>query len=217
MKNLMRIVGVLFLWTTAVTLQGQSGSGNNFALQKGTEIPGSNLHAGDYKLTVLDSLTDRVVTQVNSTDGKSKALLLAVPAHLSGAPGQPVFWDAKEQGKHALRGFVFADGRSVEFVYPKADAVALAKSNHTSVVAVDPASEGRPELGRLSSSDMQMVNLWLLTPTRVSGQEALEAKHFEPTGANTPAPQTTAEASTQSGGGRAECFASQRSDTQFCC
>ena len=64
------------------------------------------------------------------------------------------------------------------------------KANHSSVVAVDTASEGRPELGKLSSGDMQMVNLWLLTPTRVSGQDALEAKHFEPSGANASTSQT---------------------------
>ncbi len=201
MKVLSRLMFMFFLCAAAMSGQNQSSAPGNFSLQKTTEVPGSQLRAGTYNLTVLDSLADRMVMRVNSADGKAQTLILGVRSSLSGAPGQPVFWDAKEQGRHALRGFVFSDGKGVEFVYPKADAVALAKANHSSVVAVDPASEGRPELGRLSSNDMQMVNLWLLTPTRVSGQDGLEAKHYEPSGTSATSAAVTAQASAPSASG----------------
>ena len=93
-------------------------------------------------------------------------------------------WLGKNKGRHALRGFVFANGTSVEFVYPKADAVALANANSATVVAIDPASEGRPELAKLTNSDMEMVNLWMLTPVRVgpgNGQKGIEAKRYQST------------------------------------
>jgi len=49
------------------------------------------------------------------------------------------------------------------------EAVALAKANGVSVLAVDPASEGKaPELANLSHDDMQVVTLWTLTPERVA-------------------------------------------------
>ena len=156
---------------------------NTFVLDKSVEVPGGTLKAGSYTVAVLDSLSDRTVLRLDGENGKRHVLLLGVSnAPLSGTAGQPVLWDSKAQGKRALRGFVLSDGRSVELVYPKADAVALAKANHQSVVAVDTASEGRPELDKLSDRDMQMVNLWLLTPTRVGPDNGLEAKRFEPNG-----------------------------------
>ncbi len=59
----------------------------------------------------------------------------------------------------------------MEFVYPKKDAVALAKDNNVRVMAVDPASEGRPKLPQLTQTDMNEVTLWMLTPTPVQPGE----------------------------------------------
>jgi hypothetical protein len=56
-----------------------------------------------------------------------------------------VLWNNAAGGKQYLRGWYFAGAPSVlEFVYPKAEAVAIAKSNQATVPAIDPASEGRP-------------------------------------------------------------------------
>lgn len=212
MRLFTRTAAALLLLLTAFAGRAQGTNQGSFTLAKATEIPGTKLNAGNYTLVVLDSLQDRTVMQVNSTDGKTKALVLGVQANLSGPSGQPVLWDAKDQGRHALRGFVFSNGRSVEFVYPKADAVALAKANHSTVVAVDPASEGRPELNRLSSNDMQMVSLWMLTPTRVSGQDGLEAKHYTPSNASAPQVASSASPASSTGTPQSSTPAPRRSN-----
>jgi hypothetical protein len=72
-------------------------------------------------------------------------------------------------GKHYLRGWYFAGAPSVlEFVYPKSEAVAIAKGNQATVPPIDPASEGRPvSIKGLSKDDLEVVTLWLLSPTKV--------------------------------------------------
>jgi hypothetical protein len=61
----------------------------------------------------------------------------------------------------------------LEFVYPKADAVAIAKSNHAKVPAIDPVSEGRPPtIKGLSKSDLELVTLWLLSSTHVGPEDS---------------------------------------------
>ncbi len=65
---------------------------------------------------------------------------------------------------HTLRAGTFpAVASVVEFVYPKADAVAIATSNPAKVPAVDPASEGKVTDNTLSQGDMQLLTLWLLS------------------------------------------------------
>ena len=66
-------------------------------------------------------------------------------------------------------GWLFPGEAAVlEFVYPKGDAVAIAKSNNAKVPAIDPVSEGRPEeLKGLSKTDLELVTLWLLSSTQV--------------------------------------------------
>jgi hypothetical protein len=61
----------------------------------------------------------------------------------------------------------------LEFVYPKEEAVAIAKSNQAKVPAVDPASEGRPlTIKGLSKSDLELVTLWLLSATHVGPEDS---------------------------------------------
>lgn len=162
---------------------------SSFTITSPTEVPGAVLKPGQYTISVVDHLSDRAIVRLDSQGGSTHVIFLGVNASGNAADTtHPVEWPEKSKGHHALRGFTFAGGRNVEFVYPKADAVALANANGTGVVAIDPASEGRPELSKLTNTDMQMVNLWILTPVRVGpGQKGIDAKRYTSTSVATAA------------------------------
>ena len=139
-----------------------------FKLASSTQIPGRTLEAGSYSIRVVDRLSDRIIIRVEQK-GSEPTTFLALPKNRSAKEANtgPVMLGAKVDGKAALKGFAFKDGTVAEFVYPKAEAVTLAKANNTDVVAIDPASEGRVAEPALSADDMKMVTLWMLTPTPV--------------------------------------------------
>jgi hypothetical protein len=161
------------------------GSTQDFSVSKTTEIPGGTLKAGDYTIHVLDQLSDRMLVRVDNANGKEHSLFLAVPhpAFEDASGSGPSDWRAGAQGGPALRGFSFANGSTVEFVYPKAEAAAIATKNSAKVIAVDPESEGRPKLEKMSQDDMKVVTLWMLTLTTASPNSktpALLAQRYTP-------------------------------------
>lgn len=133
-----------------------------------TDVPGQSLTPGTYSIRISDRLNDRIIVQVQKGGGKTVSFLAYPNPSLRGGDFTgPVTFVTGLKGRPALRGFGFAGGPVVEFVYPKADAVNLAKSNAVRVMAVDPASEGRVSLPNLTQADMTEVTLWMLTPTPV--------------------------------------------------
>ncbi len=133
-----------------------------------TQLPEGSLSAGDYTIRIVDHLADRVIVEVSGADGSDQKFL-GVPTRniaASSKPGPVLIKGA--HGSSALRGFVFPKDNVIEFVYPKDDAVALAKANGVMVLAVDPASDGlATKDARLSDEDRKIVTLWMLTPTSV--------------------------------------------------
>ena len=122
------------------------------------------------------------MVEVDGTSGKEHELFLAVPARQAGGSVGPVSWDKGPDGTSAMRGFKFPDGTAVEFVYPKATAVALAKANGAAVVAVDPESEGKPNVAKMSPDDRRIVSLWLLSMTTTGPNDktpAVQARHYQ--------------------------------------
>ena len=166
------------------------GTTAQFQLADKTQVPGQLLKKGSYSITVLDHLTDRMVLRVTSSDGKELTTFLALPggARISNRPAQGPIKVNLGKGTEALRGFVFADGSVAEFVYPKDEAVSLAKANNVTVPAIDPASEGRPAASALSHTDMELVTLWMLTPTTVGAEPGIEAKRYQAEVAESSAP-----------------------------
>ena len=132
-----------------------------------TSIPGSTLQPGTYTLKIIDHLSDRYILRIDGESGPVGPTFLGIPnAALKGAGG--IKWGKSPNGDAYLKGWNFGTNPgALEFVYPKDDAVALAKANDTRVAAIDPASEGRVTNNGLSKEDMQMVTLWLLSPTHV--------------------------------------------------
>lgn len=157
----------------------------HFRIDHQTEIPGETLKPGSYTLTVVDHLQDRAVVRIASASGSKSPLFLGLPnSGLTAASSAgPIPWDHDVDGKAALRGFSFSDGSTLEFVYPKTEAVAIAKANGNHVVAVDPQSEGKLDVPQMSKDDRQMVTLWVLTPTPVTGADSgpgVSAARYQP-------------------------------------
>lgn len=139
-----------------------------FQVTERTEVPNLTLAPGSYSIRIVDHLQDRVILQVTSKGSHVSTTFLAVPAAtMANAPVGPILYSTGPKGKAALKGFAFPGGTAVEFVYPKTDAVSIATANGTRVMAIDPASEGKVPAPKLSSSDMQMITLWMLEPARV--------------------------------------------------
>lgn len=152
-------------------------------LSQRTEAPGVALSPGSYTVRIADHLNDRIIVQVQKAGAQSVTTLLAYsnPALANSGSG-PVLFSTGLNSKPTLRGFAFSGGPAVEFVYPKGDAVTLAKANDVKVMAVDPASEGRPKLPQLTQSDMSEVTLWMLTPTPVQpgAPAGIQAARYQP-------------------------------------
>ena len=150
---------------TAVT----STQSAQLQLTQKTDAPGVSLPPGSYSIRISDRLNDRIIVQLQRTGGKTVTSFLAYPnpGLRGGGYTGPITFLSGLKGRPALRGFGFSGGPVVEFVYPKADAVTLAKSNAVRVMAIDPASEGRVSLPNLTQADMTEVTLWMLTPTPV--------------------------------------------------
>jgi LPXTG-motif cell wall-anchored protein len=131
----------------ATTFVDRDTSTKQFSLQlqDDTETPDGTLKPGTYSIRIADHLVDRMIVEIHSDLGGVDKKFLAVPAkNLAGSLSiGPVIANGKK-GKAAIRGFSFSKDNVVEFVYPKKDAVALAKANGVTILAIDPDSEGMP-------------------------------------------------------------------------
>jgi hypothetical protein len=156
-----------------------------FTTNTKTEIPGHSLKQGTYSIHVVDNLKDRYIVSVQDAHNSRIATFIGLrsPEFNQTEAQGPIDWSNAPGKTAAMRGFSFTNGLKVEFAYPKAEAVELAKLNASSVPAIDPESEGRPADPKLSDEDRQVVTLWMLTSTRVgpgNGAPAIEAKRFQP-------------------------------------
>lgn len=182
------LLPILFLTAIAISAQQPSYLLVSAPLQvaQKTDIPGRILAPGSYSIRIVDHLKDRFILQVDDSQGNRMATFIGLhnpdfEPFVALKQRGPIFWTASPKGTTALRAFSFPNGNTLEFVYPKAEAVTLAKLNTNSVPAIDPESEGRRPDPRLSPEDREVVTLWMLTATRVGPKQetpAIEAKRF---------------------------------------
>jgi hypothetical protein len=181
----------LALALSVMTLNAaEPGTSSKLQVDQTTDVPGASLKPGAYTLSIVDHLSDRYIMRVEGGNGADIPTFLAIPnASLKGGPGE-IKWAKSPNGDVYLKGWNFAGGPGpLEFVYPKDDAVALAKANGTKVAAIDPASEGRVSNNGLSKEDMREVTLWLLSPTHVGPGDSsggIKAEKYQQLASNTP-------------------------------
>ncbi len=157
---------------------GADAKATKFNVSQQTQVPGMTLQPGSYSIRVVDHLADRLIVRIDgASGGAAHSTFIGLPTtDLSKSGSGIIAFDAGPDGGAAARGFSFPSGKTIEFVYPKADAVTLAKANGTKVVAIDPASEGRvPTEKGLSKDDMEVVTLWTLSSTKVGPGDAAPA------------------------------------------
>ncbi len=163
------LVTALGLWP--VTASAFSAPASKFTVSQPVEIPGLTLRPGSYSIHVIDHLSERYIVRIDGPNHRVHSTFLALADPASPKPDAPgkELWQNAPSGKEYMRGWLFPGQPTVlEFVYPKSDAVAIAKSNNAKVPAIDPVSEGRPPTIRgLSRTDLELVTLWLLSSTTV--------------------------------------------------
>lgn len=175
----------------------------SFSVAAPTKVPGKTLKPGTYSIRVIDHLSDRIILEIDGPKGKEQTKFLGLEnsAIHSGTNSGPIAYTGRH-GDAALRGFAFPGGSTAEFVYPKAEAVTIAKASDSRVPAIDPASEGLPAAKNLSKDDLQTVTLWMLSSTRVgpenASQPAIQAERYQPVAAPAQSAHYSAAASTSS-------------------
>ena len=156
-----------------------------FNVTEQTQVPGLVLQPGAYSIHVVDHLSDRLIVRIDGPSNQHSTFLGLPNNGLPKKGTGIVTFNAGADGNAAARGFSFPGGPGVEFVYPKADAVALAKLNSTKVVAIDPASEGKVSAPNLSKDDMEVVTLWTLSATTVgSAEPSIKAERYQQVASN---------------------------------
>ena len=172
-----------------------TGATATFTVTQQTKVPGETLKPGEYTIRIVDHLSDRLIVRVDSANGKTHSTFLGLQEPSINRPATPgvIPWENASQKSTYMKGFLFPNTNSVvEFVYPKAEAVAIAKSNQSKVPAIDPASEGKVADKSLSRDDMEVVTLWLLSSTTVGPSDsvpAIKAEKYQQVAGNEPPPQ----------------------------
>lgn len=137
-------------------------------------IPGKTLPAGTYTFRLADSPSDRHIVQIfDKEQTQLFATLLAVPAERNEADGEPVitFRETPSDRPPAVRYWYYAGDKSGnEFVYPRSQAMTIARASGEPVMAMD--------------TETGDVNEWKGTPAPVTAE------------AETPSATTTAPATT---------------------
>ncbi len=180
--RLKAIVCTVSLLAGSAVMYAADPAASQFTVSEQSKVPGLTLKPGTYSIRVVDHLADRLIVRVDSAQGDAHATFLGIQNSSIAKPSSsgPVVWTKSPKGGTILRGFEFPGGGSVvEFVYPKNDAVSIAKVNDAKVPAIDPASEGKVADKSLSKDDLEVVTLWLLSSTTVGPNDAKPAIQAE--------------------------------------
>ncbi len=158
----------LALLLGAGTVHAANQPSASFKVSELTAVPGKTLPPGAYTIRILDHLSDRYIVEVDGANGSTHTLFLGIPSRtLTNSPAGEIKWKTPSEGATYVRGWKFNGTPTLEFAYPKNDAVAVAKANGGQVPAIDPESDNILNKAQLSQDEMHIVTLWLLTPTTV--------------------------------------------------
>lgn len=161
----------LLLTAGAATAQTTSDRATIVTFSGPVSIPGKTLPAGTYTFKLADSPADRHIVQVFDKEQTNiLATILAVPADRTEAEGDPVitFKETPADRPPAVRYWYYAGERAGnEFVYPKSQAMMIARASGESVMSVD--------------SESTDIEDWKKgTPTRVTAEMAQSSQPAAP-------------------------------------
>jgi hypothetical protein len=107
-------------------------------------LPGITLPAGTYTFQIANPDSGSRVIQVMDKDMKNvRGMFFAIPSQLADPPNEPVvrFAERPEGAPEAIKAWFYPGERTgFEFVYPRSQAVKIARANHEKVLSYpDPA------------------------------------------------------------------------------
>jgi hypothetical protein len=153
------------------------------------QIPGATLAAGTYTFELADPNMARHVIRVSEKDsGKPVALFMTIPQDRLDPPDNNLvlFRERPAGAPQAIQAWFYPGDRiGEEFVYPKSQAVQIAKANRTAVLATnDEAKSNASESDRMSAMRSAEVG-------RVDENGAMKAETPKAAAPPAPAPAPT--------------------------
>jgi hypothetical protein len=130
----------------------------NVTFSAPVSIPGHTLPAGTYHFQLADSNANRNIVQIFDNDNKLVATMLAVPARRNEAQGDPVitFKETRSDLPPAVHYWYYAgESTGSELVYPRSQAMEIARASGEPVMATDTESN---ESNDLKNSKITKVN-----------------------------------------------------------
>jgi hypothetical protein len=155
------------------------------------EMPGQTLPAGMYVFKLANSHSNRHIVQVfNPDENRLFGTFLAIPSHRHHASEKTIIrFDERAAGSpQAIKAWFYPNKTyGHEFVYPKAEALALAKANNTEVPAAlaEPTpSTPKPAAPRpATTTQVHQIEALLVVPLKMerpTGEEINLAQAFAP-------------------------------------
>lgn len=124
------------------------------------QIPGATLAPGTYMFKLADSQADRHIVQVFDKAGsKLYATLLAIPDKRMDPPDKNIvlFGERPAGTPQAIKAWWYpGDSYGDEFVYPKSQALRIAKAVHRPVLSMD--DEGSSDRAKMKGAKVGRVN-----------------------------------------------------------
>jgi hypothetical protein len=212
--------GAVVLGATLAAAQGPPTDKNTVVtFSAPVSLPGVTLPAGSYLFKLADSQVNRNIVQVFAEDrSKIYATILAIPAERNEPADETVitFSEAPANTAPALHYWYYpGDKRGQEFVYPRAQAQAIANAAQTSVLAVD-AEPGNiesmkdAEVSRVEPGAEVTQSRTQEAPAAPSAAADATAQATQPREAETPAAPVTEPAPTAAAAPQTPPAASER-------
>ncbi len=163
-KTLCGAAGVLALTTTFAAAQGGTAQWNKktqLTFSGPVQVPGKTLQAGTYTFRVMDLLADRHVLQILDKDEKDliTTVMAVTQSHLEPAENNVVMFSERPAGSAPAVKIWYYPGDTTghELVYPRAQAISIAKSSNTTVLSreTDDTSDDAMKSGKVTRINAQ--------------------------------------------------------------
>ena len=163
---MLRMTVSVCLFAVLAVFTGTSASGQTldnrtyFTFDQPVALPGVTLPAGKYLFRIVDTTSSRRIVQVLDAEGKKPyAMLMSIPAQRSDVPESPEvrFMETAVNTPTALKTWWYP-GKSIgyEFIYPKEQALRLAKNAGAPVLTTKVAESDTTE--EMKSADLARVS-----------------------------------------------------------
>jgi hypothetical protein len=137
--KIMAAAGVAALCLSMPAHADENNKLTYLSFSKPVQLPGVTLPAGRYRFELADPIESRRVIKVESEDGKQQlAMLLTLQNQVTEPAKDPLvlFGETPEGQPEAVKAWFYpGESTGFEFVYPRGEAIKIAKQSHTGVLS----------------------------------------------------------------------------------